>query len=257
MKSSSKADPQAKVFYQSVLMLLLDSKIPFMVGGAHALKTYTGIERDTKDFDVFLRGEQVTAALDLMRSAGFRTELTDSVWLGKAFEQDMFVDFIFGFGNGLAKVDDSWFAHAKTADIFGLSTLVIAAEDMIWSKAYIMERDRFDGADVLHLILRCSDRLDWERLLQRFGDHWRLLLIYLIYFRFIYPGKQNCVPEWLYAKLVAQLESDRRHISETERACLGELFSRTQYQVDMDSWGLVDARAPFHPAGSGGQAQAL
>ena len=28
---------------------------------------------------------------------------------------------------------------------------------MIWSKAFIMERERFDGADVAHLLLHCLE----------------------------------------------------------------------------------------------------
>jgi hypothetical protein len=42
---------------------------------------------------------------------------------------------------------------------------------MIWSKAFIMERERFDGADVMHLIHENANRLDWNRLLERFGQH--------------------------------------------------------------------------------------
>jgi hypothetical protein len=33
-----------------------------------------------------------------------------------------------------------------------------------------MERERFDGADVAHIILAYGDRLDWRRLLERFGS---------------------------------------------------------------------------------------
>jgi hypothetical protein len=28
----------------------------------------------------------------------------------------------------------------------------VAVEEMVWQKAFIMERERFDGADVVHLI---------------------------------------------------------------------------------------------------------
>jgi len=42
---------------------------------------------------------------------------------------------------------------------------------MIWSKAFIMERDRYDGADIAHIIRTCGKGLDWSRLLHRFGSH--------------------------------------------------------------------------------------
>ncbi len=59
---------------------------------------------------------------------------------------------------------------------------------MIWSKAFIMERERYDGADIAHLILACGRDLDWRRLLGRFGRRWRVLLSHLVLFGFVYPG---------------------------------------------------------------------
>lgn len=53
-----------------------------------------------------------------------------------------------------------------------------------------MERERFDGADVAHIILKRGKRLDWGRLLSRFGEHWRVLLSHLILFDYIYPSEK-------------------------------------------------------------------
>ena len=64
------------------------------------------------------------------------------------------------------------------------------AEEMIWSKAFIQERERFDGADVMHLLREIGPSLDWPRLLMRFGDYWRVLLSHLIMFGFVYPDKR-------------------------------------------------------------------
>jgi len=66
-----------------------------MVGGAYALKTHTGIWRDTKDLDLFLRKDQVGGALQVLARAGYRTELTDPLWLAKAFSGPYFIDLIF------------------------------------------------------------------------------------------------------------------------------------------------------------------
>ena len=35
--------------------------MPFLVGGAYAFARYTGIERHTKDFDVFVRAARLRA----------------------------------------------------------------------------------------------------------------------------------------------------------------------------------------------------
>ena len=62
-------------------------------------------------------------------------------------------------------------------------------EEMIWSKAFLMERERFDGADVLHLMRARQKEINWPRLLSRFGEHWRVLLSHLVLFPYVYPNE--------------------------------------------------------------------
>ena len=62
------------------------------------------------------------------------------------------MDVIFNSGNGVARVDDLWFDHAPRTNVLGVIVRLSPAEEMIWSKAFIQERERFDGADVLHLL---------------------------------------------------------------------------------------------------------
>src|SRR5690606_13117313 len=47
--------PVARQFYEDVLRTLIKAKVPFLVGGALALKHFAGIVRGTKDLDIFLR----------------------------------------------------------------------------------------------------------------------------------------------------------------------------------------------------------
>ena len=53
-----------------------------------------------------------------------------------------------------------------------MPALVVPAEEMIWSKAFIQERERFDGADIHHL-LRCKGgpRSTGSACSMRFGDN--------------------------------------------------------------------------------------
>jgi hypothetical protein len=53
---------------------------------------------------------------------------------------------------------------------------------LIWQKAYVMERERFDGADIVHLLASCAPGIDWKRLMERFGPDWRVLMSHLILF---------------------------------------------------------------------------
>jgi hypothetical protein len=243
-RSAPTPHPQTaeRQYYEAVIRLLKNSGLPFLVGGAHAFRIYTDIERDTKDFDVFLRRRDVEQALAVMDRAGFRTEMTDESWIAKAFEGTMFVDFIFAFGNGVAAVDDLWFDHARTADIFAQTVQLVSPEDMLWSKAFVMDRDRFDGADILHLMLRQGHKFDWQQLLKRFASHWKLLLIYIIYFQIVYPTETQCVPTWVFTKLLSKLIREPIVHSTSPRDCLGMLFSRSQYNIDFDSWNFKDGR---------------
>lgn len=80
--------------------------MPFMVGGAYALFQYSGIERHTKDLDLFVRKTDAEEVLKILARAGYKSEMTFSHWLGKAFKGDNFIDVIFSSGNGVADVDD-------------------------------------------------------------------------------------------------------------------------------------------------------
>ena len=104
-------DAEARRVYVAALRALRRAGVEFLIGGAHALGPYTGIVRDTKDLDVFLRRRDCDSALAVLANAGFKTELTFPHWLGKARAGDRFIDLIFGAGNGVAVVDDLWFAH--------------------------------------------------------------------------------------------------------------------------------------------------
>src|SRR5438874_3778071 len=139
-------------FYRAAMELMEAGGLEFLVGGAYAFAQYTGVVRHTKDFDVFIRREDFDRATDIFESAGYKTELTFPHWIGKAFKGDDFVDLIFSAGNGVAEVDDLWFMRAVPAMVFDMPVNLIPPEEMIWSKGLIMERERFDGGDVAHLI---------------------------------------------------------------------------------------------------------
>ncbi|MBU8897641.1 hypothetical protein DRW03_23495 [Corallococcus sp. H22C18031201] len=223
--------------------LLLDAGVPFVVGGAYAYATYTGIYRDTKDLDLFPRKVDAERALSILEKDGWRTERTDEVWLYKAFKGEYFVDFIFSSGNGVAVVDDAWFAHARVARVFGHDCLVAPAEEMIWSKAFVNERERYDGADVNHLLLKAGPTLDWERLLRRFDRYWEVLLSHLMMFRFAYPSERDIIPDWVMAELVGRTLQSIRDGGWDDKLCRGNLVSRVNYHVDIHHWGFRDGRA--------------
>src|ERR1043166_5296031 len=139
-------------FYRKVMHTLTEADIPFLVGGTYALAHYTGVSRPTKDLDLFLRRDSLDLALAAIERIGYRTEVTHPHFLGKAYAGTKFIDVIFSSGNGNCQVDDWWFAHAPAGRLLDLPVRFCPLEEMIWSKAYVMERERYDGHDVTHLL---------------------------------------------------------------------------------------------------------
>ncbi len=228
--------------YREALGRMVQSGVPFLVGGAYALARHTGIERFTKDFDVFVRPEDVDGLLAALRDAGFRTERTFKHGLAKAYGGDDFVDVIYSSGNGVARVDADWFRHGVEGEVLGHGVKLVAPEEMIWSKSFIMERERFDGADVAHLLRSTSDALDWPRLVGRFGAYWRVLFGHLVLFGFVYPSERARVPLWVMEQLTDRMASELRTSPPPEPICQGTILSREQYLPDVERWGYLDAR---------------
>lgn len=240
--STSHLAPETAAFYRSALEVLNRAEIPFLVGGAYALGRYTGIERHTKDFDIFVLPGDAESVLGTLASAGYKTELTFPHWLGKAYHGDEFIDVIYSSGNGVARVDAGWFEHAAEGEILGMPLRLIPAEEMIWSKGFVVERERYDGADIIHLLRERGRVLDWPRLLRRFDANWRVLLSHLVLFGFVYPGERDAIPSWVMQDLTARLHTELSAPAEGERVCQGTLLSRAQYLIDIGSWGYRDAR---------------
>jgi hypothetical protein len=113
---------------------------------------------------------------------------------------------------------------------------------MIWSKGYVQERERFDGADIVRLIRSQGAALNWERLLRRFGEHWRVLFSHLVIFGFVYPAEREAIPEWVLIELAARVVDDIGKPLPKEQTCFGTLVSREQYLPDIGKWGYHDAR---------------
>ncbi len=232
-------DPQAREFYVRALETLNASGLRYMVGGAYAFARYTGIERHTKDLDLFAHPDDARAILAALAGAGYQGDMTFPHWLGKAFHGENFIDIIFSAGNNIARVDDLWFTHAVDEVVLGVPVKLIPPEEMLWSKGFIMERERFDGADIAHVLRACGERLDWDRLLLRFGDHWQVLLSHLVLFGYIYPGERGRIPARVMQTLLQRLAAP---VDAAGKLCQGTLLSRQQYLTDISRWGYGDAR---------------
>ena len=235
--------PATAAFYRRALQALTDGGVPFLVGGAFSHACFTGIRRSTKDLDLFIRRADYDRVAALMQAQGWRTDMTYPHWLAKVFAGEDFIDLIFNSGNGVTPVDDRWFRDNAQADVLGVTVRVANMEDSLLSKAFIMERERYDGADIAHLLQANAEQLDWAGLLQRFGPHWRVLLAHLTIFGFVYPGERDRVPGWVMDTLIGRLAAESAQTPDRgARVCAGTLLSREQYLHDVERLGYMDGR---------------
>jgi hypothetical protein len=244
--TQSMVETPSRLFYRDAMEVLNRASVPFLVGGAFAFIHQAGIDKSTKDLDIFARPRDVQRLLEASAAAGYETELVFSHWLAKIRSPEGFIDVIFNSGNGVAAVDDGWFDHAIDGEVLNVPVKIAPAEETLWSKAFVMERERFDGADVAHLILAHGERMDWERLLVRFGQHWRVLLAHLVLFGFIFPSERSRVPAEVLQWLMQRLQGETGAPNAADPVCYGTLLSWSQYLGDVLGGSFRDARIrPF------------
>lgn len=229
--------------YGEALDALHAAGIRYMLGGTVALNAYTGIWRNTKDLDLFVPEMTVARVLGTLEKAGFETEIADPCWLAKAWKRDYFADIVHANQNGALPVEESWFADAKETTVLRRQALVIPAEEMILSKMFVAARDQWDMSDVLHLIFATRGNLDWERILDKIGEHWELLLAYLHFYRYVYPSHVRYLPRWLLELLLARYENELEAPQEDHLRFRGTLLDNASFRVDVEGWGLPDERA--------------
>ncbi len=236
--------PEQRLLFQEVLRLFNDRGIPYVVSGAFALQRHTGIWRDTKDLDLFLPAEHAGAALQALADDGFETAVPDPVWLAKAHRNDYYVDLITGMSNAAIIVDQSWIDRGAPYNVVGVASRVLAAEELIASKLFVTRRERFDGADIAHVIHGTRGELDWPRLLHLAADNWEVLLWVLILFRYCYPAHTDYVPRRIWDDLMSRFQQAIAH-SDPSAPFRGSLVDDKMFAIDVTEWGMHDFLSDF------------
>jgi hypothetical protein len=234
------AKPREQVeLFRDVLQALERDRVPYAVSGAFALRHHTGISRFTKDLDLFVTAQNCDAALDCLREAGMECDVHDPVWLAKARRDGFFVDLITGMSNGLIAVHDSWIERAKPAVVFDVETRVLAAEELVASKIFVARRERFDGADIAHVIYGTHGTFDWSRELELVGEHWEMLLWSLVLFRYVYPAHTRYVPAKIWRDLLRRFENEIRRPNPHAKF-RGSLVDDNMFAIDVKEWGMAN-----------------
>jgi hypothetical protein len=238
---TSSADPdfasEQIALFHAVLQHLNDRNVPYVVSGAAALRQHTGIARNTKDLDLFLPAEYVGRALESLQEEGFQTAVIDPVWLAKAHRGEYYVDLITGMSNAVVMVDQTWIDRGIPSQHFGAKVKVLAPEELIASKIFVTRRERFDGADIAHVIYGTRGQIDWDRVLHLAGGHWEMLLWVLVLFHYIYPAHADYVPRRLWHDLLDRLRAQLDR-PDPEASFRGSLIDPPIFNIDVVEWGL-------------------
>jgi hypothetical protein len=194
--------------YQRVMQEAERLGVTFAFGGAFATAVYTGELRNTKDFDFYVLPSERDTMIEATRRAGladyFERLQYDRSWIYRASDGDVLVDVIWAMANQRADVDASWLNRGPQVEIRGERLRAIPIEELIWSKLYVLQRDRTDWGDVLNLIAAQAGAIDWTHLLNRLGSDTPLLAAALGIFAWLTPGRAQVIPLTVWQRLGVQ-----------------------------------------------------
>ena len=192
--------------YVDVVREATARKIPFALGGSLAMTFYARKPvRNPKDLDLYVKPEDRDAMIEVLKHLNLRdyydTVPYDRGWIYRSTDDNVIVDVIWSMVNRRATVDDEWLTHGDSVSFAGEKLKLIPIEEMIWSKLYVLQRDRCDWPDILNIIDQVGKSLDWARLLDRIGEDGPLLHGVLDIYRWLCPDQAKCLPSWIWAEL--------------------------------------------------------
>lgn len=191
--------------YQSVLRAVLDEKLPFAVGGGFAYSTYANRWRYTKDLDLFILPQhrrEITAVLTRLGFTDYYAQVPyDRGWIYRGYLEGVIVDLIWEMANHHAQVDQQWIDRAHPIRIHDLQFTVLPLEELIWTKLYIVQRDRCDWPDLLTILYNHGTALDWSHLFDRVGEDAGLLSGLIAFFSWLCPEQAVQLPSWIWPRL--------------------------------------------------------
>ncbi|HZQ47715.1 MAG TPA: hypothetical protein VFC07_11925, partial [Verrucomicrobiae bacterium] len=104
--------------------------------------------------------------------------------------------------NRRAEVDELWFERAKNVVIRDETIQIAPAEELLWCKLYILQRDHCDWTDIFNLLYTIGPQLDWNHLLERLGADVPLLQAALMVFNWLCPNRLTGLPPRLRKQFI-------------------------------------------------------
>ncbi len=190
--------------YKSVMAGAHERGIPFAVGGGLAAMTYAGLWRDTKDIDLYIMKRDRDRLIELLAGLGLQDYYGkspyDRNWIYRSCKDAIIVDLMWAMANQRAAVDESWL-NGPEVEADGVRFRLLAPEEVIWSKLYVLQRDRCDWPDICNLLKGVGPSLDWPHLLRRMGSDARLFGGVLAVYGWLCPEEAQSFPACLWSEV--------------------------------------------------------
>lgn len=213
--------PEQWAVYAGVITEAAKRNIPVAVGGGLAVSAYSACVRNTKDMDLYVLEKDSRTMIELTGELGFQEYTAypyDPTWSYRSCRDGYIVDFLWRMLNGRASVDETWVTRGWELQVRGVSFRLLPVEELIWSKLYIMRRDRADWPDILSLLYARGEELDWERLLANLDEDGPVLGSVVNLLRWLCPGRVCRFPDAVWAPMGllppsrSAMEIDRRRV---------------------------------------------
>lgn len=191
--------------YCRVIREARSAGIRFAFGGGFATAVYTGQFRNTKDFDFYILPEDRDRMKEAISRAGLQDYFErlpyDRSWIYRASRGDVIVDAIWQMANYRAPVDPEWLSRGPEVTLRDERLRAIPIEELVWSKLYIIQRERCDWSDVLNLIDAQADAIDYDRLADRLSEDLPLLSAALLVYGWLAPDRSGDIPADIWSRL--------------------------------------------------------
>jgi hypothetical protein len=200
--------------------------------------------RNTKDLDLYTTQSNTPALKALLAENGFEDYFEvlpyDRRWIYRAHRGNIIIDVIWAMANQRAQVDETWL-QGPEVDVAGEKLRLLAPEDSLWSKLYIIQKDRSDWTDCLNMLYGVGPRMDWSKLIRNVGSDLPLLAGLVSVFSWLAPDRARALPLWIWEDL--RLRMPEEHLDDNA------LRQRVDF-IDSRPWFYPLLRDPEDPNGA-------
>lgn len=219
--------------FEPVLRELERRGIPHALAGGIALAWYTRLGRNGGDLDLFILEQHRDAAVHALEACGYgdyyAVKPYDRSWIYRGHKDGIILDLIWQMANHRAQVDHLWLSRGPSLTTHGHRVQLIAIEELIYAKIYVLQKDRTDWPELVGLMHDHAESLDWGRLMELMGDDLPLLTSVVALLAWISPVRARVIPRRVWGDLGLRRPSAGMKESATPAQRAARLDSRPWY----------------------------